>query len=79
MNPVEVLAYFIGIPALVVALLAAWIWSHKGPHPATYKMTDPWTHEPILWTATDELIPGGHGHEHGSSDFTVGGGASGKW
>ncbi len=28
--------------------------NRKGPHPATYKMSDQeWTHEPILW-ASDE-------------------------
>jgi hypothetical protein len=65
----------------------------KGPHPETYKMSDQWTHEPILW-ASDE--PADHGHAtgqsyaadaaadhghggHGSHPVTVGGGASGKW
>ena len=31
----------------------------KGPHPATYKLSDEWTHDPILW-ASDE--PADHGH-----------------
>ena len=63
------------VPLALTAILAALIWRHKGPHPATYKMSDEWTHEPILW-ASDE--PADHGHGHGSH-VTVGGGASGKW
>lgn len=49
----------------------------KNPHPATYKLSEPWTHEPILWAADE---PADHGHGgHGSHPVTVGGGASGKW
>ena len=53
MSVLEVHALFVGIPLLLVIILSALIWSHKGPHPATYKMSEPWTHKPILWTATD--------------------------
>jgi len=69
----------------VLLVLVVLIWgvgkNRKGPHPATYKMSDKWTHEPILW-ASDE--PAGHSHGaghggHGSHPLTVGGGASGKW
>jgi hypothetical protein len=70
--------YFVGIPLLLVAVLAVLIWSHKGPHPATYKMSEPWTHPPILWAATDEAVGGGHGG-HDTPEFSVGGGASGTW
>jgi hypothetical protein len=70
----------VGIPLVLVAVLALLIWSRKGPHPATYKLSEPWTHPPILWAATDEAIGGGHGHDgHGEAQFTVGGGASGTW
>lgn len=72
----EIVSYFIGIPLLLVALLSARIWSRKGPHLATYRMSEPWTYPPILWAATDEVI-GRHGHA--KSEFSVGGGASGKW
>ena len=47
----------------------------KDPHPETYKMSDQWTHEPILWAADE---PADHGHG-GHRPVTVGGGASGKW
>jgi zinc transporter ZupT len=70
---------FVGVPLAVVAILAALIFSRKGNHPATYKLSQPWTHEPILWAAVDEVIPGGGHHGHGSDEVSVGGGASGKW
>jgi hypothetical protein len=67
-----------GVPLAILLVLAAMIWgvgkNRKGPHPATYKMSDSeWTHDPILW-ASDE--PESHGHDH---PLTIGGGASGKW
>ena len=74
----EIHLYFLGIPLLLVSLLAGLIWSRKGPHPATYNLSEPWTHPPILWAATDEVLGHGHG-AHGASEFSVGGGASGKW
>ena len=76
MSAIEIHLFFLGVPLLLTAVLAALIWSRKGPHPATYQLTEPWTHAPILWAATDEHI--GHGG-HGASEFSVGGGASGKW
>ncbi|WP_059017989.1 hypothetical protein [Mycobacterium sp. M26] len=68
-----------GVPLLVVAILAALIFARKGNHPATYKLSEPWTHEPILWAAVDEVVPGDGHHGHGSNEEIVGGGASGKW
>ena len=66
-----------GVPLALTAILAALIWWRgKDPHPATYKMSDEWTHAPILW-ASDE--PADHGHGGHGSRFAVGGGASGKW
>ena len=66
-----------GVPLAITLALIALIWgvgkNRKGPHPATYKLSETWTHAPILW-ASDE--PADHGH---GSHFTVGGGASGKW
>lgn len=77
MSVLAVLGYFVGIPALITALLAARFVLRKGAHPATYNMADRWTHPPILWAAVDEVVGAGHGH--GKSEFSVGGGASGKW
>lgn len=62
---------------MLFLVLAVMIYRHKGPHPATYKMSDPWTHEPILWAAEE---PQDHGHGgHDAHVVTIGGGASGKW
>ena len=77
MSIAEIHLLFVGIPLLVVAVLSAMIWRGKGPHPETYKLSEPWTHEPILWASEE---PADHGHGgHGSHPLTVGGGASGKW
>jgi hypothetical protein len=65
-----------GIPLALLLVLVALIWSRRGPHPATYKMSEPWTHAPILWAADE---PADHGHGGHGSHLTVGGGASGKW
>ena len=46
---------------LLVIVLSALIWSRKGPHPATYKLSEKWTHPPILWAATDEDVGSAHG------------------
>jgi hypothetical protein len=71
---------FVGIPLALVALLSLMIWSRKGPRPANYNLSEPWTHPPILWAATDEAVGDAHGHGgHGAAQFTVGGGASGTW
>jgi hypothetical protein len=69
----EIHLLFVGIPLLVVLILAALIFRRKGPHPKTYSLADPWTHAPILWASAE---PEDHGHSH---PLTVGGGASGKW
>jgi hypothetical protein len=61
----------------VLLVLVALIYRHKGPHPETYKLSDKWTHPPILWASEEPAV---HGHGgHGSDSFAVGGGASGKW
>jgi hypothetical protein len=72
----EVHLIFVGIPLLLVVVLSALIWRHKGPHPAEYTLSEAWTHPPILW-ASDEIV--GDAHGHGSDELTIGGGASGKW
>ncbi len=65
-----------GVPLLVLLLLAALIYRRKGPHPATYQLSEPWTHEPILWASPE---PVDHGHGGHGAHLTVGGGASGRW
>ncbi len=78
MSLAEIHLYFIGIPLALVVVLSLLIWRHKGPHAATYQMSEKWTHPPILWAATDEDVGHAHGG-HGAAEFSVGGGASGTW
>ncbi len=67
---------YVLVPLGLVLILSALIFRRKGPHPATYKLSEPWTHAPILWASED---PADHGHGAHGDHFTVGGGASGKW
>jgi hypothetical protein len=85
-------ALLILVPLGLTLVLVALIWRGKGPHPATYQLSEPWTHASILW-ASDE--PADHGHTpgrslvadsaehgaegHGTHLVMIGGGASGKW
>lgn len=47
---------------------------------APYRLTDEWTREPLLWSATDEVTPfGGHGSHDADTADSIGGAASGKW
>lgn len=67
-----------GLPVLLVIALVALIYRRGVKNRPTYHLSQPFTHEPILWAATDEAIPGGN-HGHGGSDLSVGGGVSGRW
>ena len=60
------------IAVLLVALVVLYL--RAGKQRPSYRLTQKWTHAPILWAATDEVVPGGH-----SGDLSVGGGASGHW
>lgn len=66
-----------GLPVALVVLVIALIYSRAGSRMAPYKLSQPWTHEPILWSAVEESLPAEH--PHGGSAFSVGGGASGRW
>ncbi|MCV7177031.1 aa3-type cytochrome oxidase subunit CtaJ [Mycolicibacterium sphagni] len=79
MNVAVVHLLFVGIPFGLAALLALLIFPGRGKHPATYKLSEPWTHAPILWAAVDEVVPSGGHHGHGEAEVNVGGQASGKW
>jgi len=70
-------ALLLGLPVLAVVGLVALISSRTGKRADTYQLGQPWTHEPILWSATAERLPAAHGHAHGEP--TIGGGASGRW
>ncbi|WP_193047286.1 aa3-type cytochrome oxidase subunit CtaJ [Mycolicibacterium baixiangningiae] len=86
---------FVLVPLGLTAVLALMIWRGKGPHPASYKVSEPWKHSPILWAAdepaahhtattgrsvqADSAADGGNVGEHHENTVTIGGGASGKW
>jgi hypothetical protein len=83
-------ALLFGLPVLGVIVLIALIYRNAGNRPARYRLPQPWTHDPVLWTATEEPIPvrhhggdhhGGdyHGGDYVAGDHVVGGGASGRW
>ena len=69
-------ASFVLVPLALAGVLALFIYTKKGPHPATFDMAETWTHDPILWAADE---PADHGHGGHGSHLTIGGGASGKW
>ncbi|MCV7191448.1 aa3-type cytochrome oxidase subunit CtaJ [Mycolicibacterium brumae] len=68
-----------GVPVALYIVLYFWTHIPKPNRPDEYKLGEKWTYGPILWAATDEVVGSGHGHGHGHDNFTVGGGASGKW
>ncbi len=74
-----------GLPVIAVIAVIALIYRRTGKRPEPYRLSQPWTHEPILWAAVDEPIPAPHGGHHSlqhgtaESTFSVGGGASGRW
>lgn len=83
------------VPLGLSAVLALLTLRGKGPHPASYKLSEPWKHSPILWAAeepqghhvaatgrsvqADSAAHGGNVGEHHENPVTIGGGASGKW
>lgn len=75
MSIAEYALYMVGIPGLLVVVLSAMIWRRKDRRPASYTLSEPWTHEPILWAADEPAAALGHGDQ----PLTIGGGASGKW
>ncbi|KAA0103733.1 hypothetical protein [Mycolicibacterium sp. P1-5] len=78
MNGAVVHLVLVGVPLALVIVLSLLIFPRPGKHPKTYKLSEKWTHAPILW-ASDEVVPGGGHHGHGAHEVNVGGGASGKW
>ena len=77
-SAMEIHLYLPWRPVVLVVVLAALIWRHKGPHPATYKLTEPGGiprscgPPPTGMRARCACRPR-------RSEFSVGGGASGKW
>lgn len=90
----SVILVLVLVPLGLAAVLALLTLRGKGPHPASYKLSEPWRHSPILWAAdepahqehatghsiqADSAAHGGNVGEHHCHPVTIGGGASGKW
>mgnify|MGYP006925927947 CR=1 FL=1 len=71
-------ALLYGLPVLLVIALIVLVYSRGRKNQPGYHLSQPFTHEPILWAAVDEAIPG-LADGHGSHTLNVGGGASGRW
>ncbi|GAB3135968.1 hypothetical protein GCM10027289_30670 [Tsukamurella serpentis] len=74
------------IATIVVVLLCIFSMAtgrnEKYQQPGEYKLGDPWTREPMLFSAVDEAPVAPHGAGHGHDDENenlIGGAASGKW
>ena len=67
-----------GLPVLLVIALIALVYVRGRNSRPTYRLSQPFTHEPILWSAVDEPIPS-LAAGHGSHTLNIGGGASGHW
>jgi len=65
-----------GLPVLLVIALIALIYARGRKNQPSYHLSQPFTHEPILWSAVDEPVPG---DGHGGHALNIGGGASGQW
>ena len=65
-----------GLPVLLVIALIVLVYSRGRKSQPGYHLSQPFTQEPILWSAVDEPVPG---DGHGGHDLNIGGGASGRW
>lgn len=87
MTILETLAVFVGLPAVVTAIIAGLALRANpiaGKHPTHFNLGDTWTHEPVLWSAMDEVTTHSqHGSRRAEIEAApanlVGGRASGNW
>jgi len=86
----ETVLIFLGIPLVIYAAIAGLSYLGKplpGEKPVHFDLGQKWTHAPVLWSATDEVIGNGHhaAVSHGghaaieSAQELIGGRASGKF
>ncbi|MDF0529672.1 hypothetical protein P0W64_04115 [Tsukamurella sp. 8F] len=71
----------VGTVAIVVLVVIGMATgrNQKYQKPGEYKLGEPWTREPLLFSAVDEPEVGGHGGHHDSNEELIGGAARGKW
>jgi hypothetical protein len=82
----ETVLIFGVIPAAIYAVIAALSVLGKkyaGTAPVHYDLRSRWTHEPVLWSAVDEVTTHAHHSGHAAIEAApadlIGGTASGKW
>jgi hypothetical protein len=82
----ETVLIFVVLPTAITAVVAALSMLGKkyaGTAPTHYDLRAPWTHEPVLWSAADEVTThthhGGHAAIEAAPANLIGGTASGKW
>lgn len=91
MSILETVLIFVGIPAAIYFAIAGLSYLGKqfpGEKPAHFALGQKWTHQPVLWSATDEVTAAGHhtAESHGehaaleaADAALIGGRASGKF
>jgi hypothetical protein len=90
MSVIETLLVFIGIPLLVVLILAIAVYGRSATHqPNRSRPGRPWSFEPVWFVPHPGALPGEHGDEHAQDQkaiegaahagATAVGGASGEW
>ncbi|NLE78981.1 MAG: hypothetical protein GX610_05255 [Rhodococcus sp.] len=87
MSILETVLIFVGAPLGITAFFAGMSYVGKknpGPVPPAFHLGEKWTHEPVLWSAVDEVtVPAGHHGGHhaitAGSQTLIGGSAHGKW
>ncbi|NLU83999.1 hypothetical protein [Rhodococcus sp. HNM0569] len=86
MSILETVLIYVGIPLLITAVIAGLSFTGRktaGPVPKPYRLTQSWTHAPVLWSAVDEPVTHAHHGGHHAVDAApadlIGGSASGKW
>lgn len=82
MSILETIAIFVGIPVVayaVIALLGINFPRVGNKQVAEYRLGQEWTGDPILWTATDDVLHGDHGSHGRHSTPSIGASAHGTW
>jgi hypothetical protein len=80
----ETVLVFVGIPVVVTAVIAGLSYLGKpyaGKRLPHYQLGEEWTHQPVLWTAVDEVTLPAHAaaHHADAPAELIGGRAHGAW
>jgi hypothetical protein len=71
-NVAETVLVFVGVPLVIVLVMAALIFLPGGSHRrARYRPGQPWEHEPIWYEPHPEQSAAGHGDGHGAEGTAI--------